>query len=129
MRKTPGLSGIVTRSAVHQTSCVKKYLLLQADMACSGDRTERLNYLLQADTDILLKSTGEADGQRNLHNVVVKLQAVIAAAFPGRILTWAEPEETEGIPPGCDPLYRLDGLAVWIKPVVADRESYFYLVG
>lgn len=108
---------------------MEKLQLIQATLVGANDGSDRLLYLVQVDVDRVQQTFGVREAAAALDSAIRNVQAAIASAFSKSVLRWEASEDFDLNLPNYDPLYRMDGVNVWIMPAVSKNEAYFYLVG
>lgn len=108
---------------------MQKVQLLQATLMKTKERSDKLLYLVHVEPSELQSMPGVGSEDDAVSAAIGLVQSTIANAFQGSVLIWEAPMDFEMPLPDYDPLYKMDGVRVWIMPVVSRNESYFYLVG
>lgn len=107
---------------------MQKVQLIQATLLKTKERSDKLLYLVHVEpSELQPPEAGSEDGA--VSAAISLVQSTIANAFQGSVVLWEAPMDFEMPLPDYDPLYRMEGIRVWIMPVVTKNESYFYLVG
>lgn len=103
--------------------------LIQATMVGAPANANRLLYTVQVDLGRVKQVYETSDDDDALSAAIRDAQSTITKSFPQYIVVWENPVAFALTLPGNDPIYRMDGVNVWVLPVVVNNEAYFYLVG